>query len=160
MIDYTARIEKTRGLMRACNVDTLLISNIEEGRGVNIQYLSGFSGSAGVLILTQERQILITDFRYELQVKQESPAWDISVLGGYKLGDLAGFIKECASSRLGFVGEEISWERINKLHRELPEVEFVPLSNIVREIRAVKDIAEIEMIKTAVRMIEGVLREL
>ena len=156
----SSRIAQTRALMRVHNVDALLLINLEDGKGINIRYLSGFTGSASVLLLTHEAQILRTDFRYELQVPQESEGWDIRLGTAYKLSDLAQLIKECAPSRLGLIEEEVSWKRVNEFRKELPDVELIPLPNIVKEIRAAKDIGEIEAIRSAVRMMEEVLREL
>ena len=94
MNNTSSRIAQIRASMRAHNVDGLLLVNIEDGKGVNIRYLSGFTGSASVLLLTHGAQVLRTDVRYEFQVKQESEGWDIRLAGHYKWEDILNLVKE------------------------------------------------------------------
>lgn len=155
--DTSPRITETRALMRAHNVDALLLTNLEDRRGENIRYLSGFTGSSSVCLLTQDAKILMTDPRYGLQAEQESAGWDIRVRKTYPVSDL---IKRHAPRRLGFIGEEVSWARVNRLRAALSKIEFVDLPDIVKEVRAVKDEGEISAIRAAVRMMEEVLVEL
>lgn len=156
----TSRIAKARELMRAHNVDGLLLVNIEDGKGVNIRYLSGFTGSASVLLLTHGAQVIRTDFRYELQVKHESEGWDVRLAGQYNWEDILNLVKERAIRRLGLIEDEVFWGRVNKSRKGLADVELVPLPDIVNEMRAVKDSGEVAAIKAAVRMMEEVLSEL
>lgn len=151
------RIVETRALMRAHNVDALLLTNLEDRRGENIRYLSGFTGSSSVCFLTQDTKVLMTDARYGLQAEQESPGWDILVRKTYPVSDL---IKRYTPRRLGLTEGEISWTRINRLRVALPKIKFVDLPNIVKEVRAVKDEEEISAIRAAVQMMEEVLVEL
>lgn len=152
------RVERVRENMRSHNVDGLLLFNVEEASGVNIRYLTGFTGSASICFVTPNVTVLITDPRYGLQVKQESSEWDIRItVPGYPIIEL---LKEQGFRRLGLIGEEVSWERINKLREKLPEVELVSLPNIVQEIRAVKDAGEMVAIRKAVDVMEDVLTEL
>ena len=53
------RIERLRELLAQQSLEALLVSGAE-----NRRYLSGFTGSAGVLIITAEEALLATDFRY------------------------------------------------------------------------------------------------
>lgn len=151
------RITETRALMRAHDVDVLLLTNLEDRRGENIRYLSGFTGSSSVCLLTQDAKVLMTDARYGLQAEHESVGWDIQVRKTYPVSDL---IKRHAPRRLGLMGEEIFWARVNRLRAALPKIKFVDLPNIVKEVRAVKDGGEIKAIRAAVLMMEEVLVEL
>ena len=47
-------------------LDAIIVTNL-----LNIRYLTGFSGSNALMLATRERLMLITDFRYQEQVKQE-----------------------------------------------------------------------------------------
>lgn len=51
-------------------VEALLITS-----ATNRQYLSGFSGSNGALLVTGQEALVLTDSRYRLQVAQESPGF-------------------------------------------------------------------------------------
>ena len=156
----SARVEKARALMRSHNVGGLLLVNLGDGKGSNIRYLSGFTGSTSVCLLTPEAKVLKTDYRYQLQARQESAGWDVRWEGGYLINELSDLIKEFVPKRLGILGGEITLEKANEFRVGIPEVEFVALPNIVREIRAVKDIEEVSTIRKAVRLMEEVLQEL
>jgi Xaa-Pro aminopeptidase len=54
--------------MDAKGMNALLVSQRE-----NIRYLTGFTGSAGLAIVTANRLLLVTDFRYQLQARKEAP---------------------------------------------------------------------------------------
>ncbi len=153
----TSRITQARALMRAHNVDGMLLTNLEDKKGENIRYLSGFTGSSGVCLLTQDVKILMTDFRYDLQARQESAGWDIRIKRDYSMSDL---IKKYRPRRLGVIGGEISFTRVNRLRKAFPKIKFVDLPNIIKEMRAVKSPEEIIAIRAAVKMMEKVLREL
>ena len=64
----SARLDKLRGLLPQKGIDALLISMPE-----NRRYMSGFTGSAGYLFITNERAILGTDFRYTEQAAGPVP---------------------------------------------------------------------------------------
>jgi len=56
-------------LLDAEAIDALLVTSRP-----NIRYLTGFSGSAGVVVATRTTQLLVTDFRYDEQARQQSGA--------------------------------------------------------------------------------------
>jgi Xaa-Pro aminopeptidase len=62
------RIARLRRIMLERGIDTLLVTQRE-----NVRYLTGFTGSAGSLLMgTSGRTVLITDFRYKEQAKTET----------------------------------------------------------------------------------------
>ena len=62
-IKRIARLKKT---LREQNLDALVVSNLN-----HIRYLSGFTGSSGLLVVDQTRAFLFTDSRYATQSKRE-----------------------------------------------------------------------------------------
>lgn len=158
------RVEKIREALRKHDVDALLIKNFEEEEGArNIRYLSGFTGSSSVCIVTPTSKILVTDTRYELQAPQEAEGWDIRIIyPGEKLKDvLRQRIRSAAVSSIGLMKGDVSWEFLSDLRNITRRyAKVVPLPSIVKEVRAVKDLKEVEAIQSAVRMMEEVLREL
>lgn len=158
------RVEKIREALRVKDVDALLVKNFEEAEGArNIRYLSGFTGSAGLCIVTPTSKILVTDPRYELQAPQEAEGWDIRIIAPKeKLKDvLRERIRAASVSRLGLIEEDVSWKFVSEFRKSMRRyAKVVPLPNIVKEVRAVKDAGEVEAIQSAVRTMEEVLREL
>ena len=60
-----------------------LLNNIGEGRaafisgGANIRYYSGFTSEDAFLIISRDRRMLVTDSRYYVQARQQSPEFDL-----------------------------------------------------------------------------------
>src|SRR2546423_2081652 len=52
--------------LTAAHVDALLVTSL-----ANVRYLTGFSGSSALLLVSQRDTILITDFRYQTQAADE-----------------------------------------------------------------------------------------
>ena len=65
----THRLERLRKRLGEEGLDAILIS-----QGENRRYLSGFTGSAGFILISQQSAILATDFRYVEQAKSQAPS--------------------------------------------------------------------------------------
>ena len=72
------RLDQLRGIMEKEGLDSILISTPE-----NRRYLSGFTGSAGYLLITQSEAILATDFRYTEQAGGQSPDYESPTSGSW-----------------------------------------------------------------------------
>lgn len=81
---YKTRLQTIRQQMTHAALDALLVPMADEYLGEycadyarRLQYLTGFSGSAGMVVVTQERALLFTDGRYTLQAAAEAPQLEI-----------------------------------------------------------------------------------
>jgi Xaa-Pro aminopeptidase len=143
-----SRLEKLLGGLGDKNIDGILISQPE-----NRYYLSGFDGSAGFLIITQNRSILATDSRYTIQAKSQAPEYEIFPI----TSDIGGWFPELAAGlnikRLGFEGEHLTLSLYRRLCDILGKgksgLELIPVENMVESLRAVKEPEEIELITRA-----------
>jgi Xaa-Pro aminopeptidase len=143
-----SRIEKLLAGLGEKGLDGILISQPE-----NRRYLSGFDGSAGFLIITQNKNILATDSRYTVQAKDQAPEYDIFTV----TGDIEGWFPELAAGlnikKLGFEGEHLTFSLYQRLCDILGKgktvLKLVPADNTVEPLRAVKEPGEIELIRQA-----------
>lgn len=138
------RIESVRNFLNKSKLDGLLITKQE-----NWQYLSGFTGTDAVVIVTTKENYLITDFRYIEQATEETR--DFHIVRPYALVDdaVVDKIKELGIKRLGFESDNITFQNYSSLKAKLPDVEMVPLLQAVENIRWVKDAQELSAIKKA-----------
>lgn len=74
------RLELVRQEMAKSNLDALIIPHADEYLGEyvppqneRLQWLSGFSGSAGVAVVLQTKAAIFVDGRYTIQVRQQVP---------------------------------------------------------------------------------------
>ncbi|MCY0881534.1 MAG: aminopeptidase P family N-terminal domain-containing protein [Firmicutes bacterium] len=69
----TKRTDRLRPMLDQAHLDALIVKSAP-----NRRYLSGFTGSAGILVISRSRPpLMIVDSRYEQQARQEAPDWEI-----------------------------------------------------------------------------------
>jgi Xaa-Pro aminopeptidase len=129
-------------------IDAIFITNAS-----NRRYLSGFIGSAGYLLITAEKSMLATDFRYTEQAATEAPDFEIRRISGKLIEWFPVLVQGYGVKRLGFEASDVSFEFYQQLKGALTEkqvmVEMVPLTSFVGPLRAVKEPREIEFIRKA-----------
>ncbi len=149
------RLQKLRAAMAADNLAGFLITQPE-----NRRYLSGFTGSAGMLIITGERQLLATDSRYYEQVRQQCPEWEL-IETGYGLTDqmlelLLGL--GLGAGEVGFEARHVSVATLNDWHRALQgRLSLVATEDVVETLRMQKDAGEIARMRRAIALADETL---
>ncbi|MCD4813933.1 Xaa-Pro peptidase family protein [bacterium] len=121
--------------------------------GPNCRYLTGFTGSAGwVLVYPEGKPLLITDGRYTEQSRQECMHTTIRICNGDPHDGLADVIRKKRLQKLGFEDEHVtvkSWKKIGCL------VKGLPASGCVEAARAFKAADERAAIQKAVTISEA-----
>lgn len=142
--EITYRHERLREKLTSLEADGLAIFSAEYDNRPNVQYLTGFTGSACVVLAGMEGVRLIIDSRYFEQAEEESSAAGISVrpmTGRDPWPAIRESISELGIKRLVFEEDRLSVKNYNAL-RELG-VETVNAQQVVMELRAVKSEWEI-----------------
>lgn len=130
--------------------DVLLVTNIQ-----NVRYLTGFTGTNGTVVASQDRAALLTDFRYIEQAGDQADGYEI-VDGGseprrrlIELMDGAGAI--------GFDDADMRVKQHAGLTADLPEaIPLVPAAGVVEKLRQVKDPHEIDAIARAAMIADSI----
>jgi Xaa-Pro aminopeptidase len=139
---------KLRRLFDDKKIDAVLIT-----RAPNRRYLSGFDGTAGYLFITPGKAVLATDFRYTEQAAQEAPDFAVLRIGGNLAGWLPGLVSDSGVKNLGFEAADVTFDfhrqLLTALKKKNVAAKLVPVSVMVESLRAVKEPAEIELIKKA-----------
>ena len=144
------RLDRLVNLLPEKELDAFLVSAPE-----NRRYLSGFTGSAGYLLITNERAVLVTDSRYTEQATKQAPDFQvIQVRGGWDW--LMEQLKESGVKRVGFESRHMTVAIYNGLLDALKDdgglgtVSLVATSDIAEEHRVFKDKDEIAMLQKAI----------
>ena len=132
--------------LTAAHLDGLLLTGLP-----NIRYLTGFSGSSALLVVTRRDVVLITDFRYQTQVADE-------------VADLARIVIEPSSlwtglwqqlAQLGAL-QVVGFETAHIIHRDFQRLleagsrwQWRPTVDLVETLRERKDDTEIACIAHA-----------
>lgn len=140
------RLARLRSEMAAQALDAMLVVKPE-----NRAYLSGFTGSAGALVITATNAHLATDFRYLEQAAAQAPHFQVERLGR-GAGAMAQSIAKLlpgAGQRIGFEGDTVSVEEFRSYQEALGEAEWVSIPGLVDRLRTVKEETEIASIRRA-----------
>lgn len=142
------RITAVREKLAAWEVDALYITN-----AVNRRWLSGFTGSAGSLLITADLAIIGTDFRYWEQAQQQTPDFELMRLGrgNPDLPTEKDLLLRLEDGVIGVEGDDMSINTFWQLGNQLEEsnVQLKPLGNVISGMRDIKTAPEIEMIRQA-----------
>jgi len=126
----------------------------------HVRYLTGFSGSSGLCVVTPTEQYFITDRRYTTQAPQEIDHC-IIIIAKQKFFPLLAEKKIIPiRARVGFESHCVSVEDMESLSKLLPGRRFVPASDILESVTAVKEEREIETIRTAARISDRVFQKI
>lgn len=155
------RVERLRKALVENNIDTLMVL-VEENR----RYLSGFTGgdtqfdeSAGALFITDNKLLLATDSRNDMQAENEAPFYEIICYKKGLVKELPNIISMLKTKRLGFESRRMSYMQYNKISKELSssniDIELVEADDIMEYIRIIKEQPELEEIKKALFIAES-----
>jgi Xaa-Pro aminopeptidase len=152
------RLQKLQASIDKKGIDALLISQPE-----NLFYLSGFTGSSGWLLISEQNAILATDFRYVEQAKGESSDFEI-IQTKRELRDwLPDLVSDLGWHKLGFEANFISYEGYHKLSEAIKSsqvtLDFVPTIGIVDQLRSIKEPEELQFITKAVALTDAVFEQ-
>jgi Xaa-Pro aminopeptidase len=139
------RIERLREKLDQENLDLLLVTALP-----NIRYLCGYTGSNGILLISKDKAIFLTDFRYKEQVKKEVKGAEIKI----PQKELFSFLTEInllkgKRIKAGFEEKYLTFQLYQRLKTLLPQVLWVPTENLVESLLVTKDEEEIKKIKKA-----------
>ena len=142
------RLQKLRRKLVENDIEAILISQSE-----NRYYLSGFSGSAGFLLVTEREAILATDFRYTEQAGTQAPGYEIFKITDNPATWFPELISGSGAKKLGFEAGHITFAMYRQLsdilNKQASSAKLVPSDGLVESLRAVKEPEEIELITRA-----------
>jgi len=148
------RLERLRNKFADEEIDAFIISQAE-----NRRYISGFEGSSGFVLVTAQKAVLATDFRYTEQAVSQSPNCEILRIANNMDDWLPKLLGELGVRRPGFEAGDITVEVHQQLTKALKQkqiaAELVPITGLVESLRAVKEAGEIELIREAVAIADA-----
>jgi Xaa-Pro aminopeptidase len=136
--------------------DLLMVTSL-----VNVRYLTGYTGSHGLVLVGPDTRVFFTDFRYVEQAAAEvDPTFERRIVT-QDLVDAAGDALGPGGSRLAFEDGHLTVRTHARLRERVPEgVELVAGGDAVEALRAVKDTDEIHRIAEATKLADAALRRI
>lgn len=158
-MDVAARVDRLRGLLEGSGCDALVVSEL-----TNVRYLTGFTGSAAVVLVTSDELVFVTDGRYLTQSHDQISAAGVDARIEIVAADPDGVVADAAAAagvgRLGLESGSVSWAQQRRWAADLfTSGELVPTVSLVEELRLVKDPGEAARIRSACAIADAALAQ-
>ena len=154
-INYQQRRDRLRKKFRKAGIDSLLVTNY-----TNVTYLTGFTGDDSYLLVRADGDLLISDSRFAVQLKEECPDLDVKIRPRTE-GIVQASVKAIGSTKALTLGVESTAMTVivfQRLERGLPKATIAPVTGLVESLREIKDKYEIQSIRRAVRQAERAIQ--
>ncbi|MEY8347744.1 Xaa-Pro dipeptidase [Bacillus cereus] len=143
------KITKLRSAFGEAGIDGVLLTNEYSRR-----YMTNFTGTAGVVLISNDRALFITDFRYVEQASKQAIGYEIVQHTGPILDEVAKQVGKLGIQKLGFEQDTLTYSSYTA-HKEAIEAEFVPTSGLVENLRLIKTDSEIKILKEAAQIADA-----
>lgn len=148
-------LEALRKNIKSNRYDAIMLTGLENPAAAkNLTYVTGYTGSYGIAIITETKQFFLTDFRYRDQVKIQCPNFTFVEIESSLLDTVKSVLVDNNVKSIGFDQKMrySNYEFFKKL-----EVEMIPLLNTIETLRLKKQPYEIERIQKACEITDQAL---
>ena len=148
------RLQRLRDQLEQLQVDGILVTN-----PYNRRYITGFTGTAGVALISKKEALFITDFRYIEQAQEQCANFKIVKHTKAIQEEVAYQAKQLGITKLGFEQDVLTFATYRQ-YKQACEMEFVPLSNVIEKLRLIKTSAEIKILKEAAQIADAAFKHI
>jgi len=139
------RIDAIRKQLQTENLDGLVVTHLD-----HIRYLTGFTGSAALLIITPKSAEFITDFRYKDQSVKQVKGANKHII----TTELSASIKDLKKVNVkngvfGYSSEYLTIAKLKQFRDAMPNVHLIETNEVFTELGWVKETEEIDNITKA-----------
>jgi Xaa-Pro aminopeptidase len=156
-MDVAGRIPRLRERFDGAGISALLVTRLP-----NVRYLTGFTGSAGMVFITPVSAVLVTDGRYQDQAGEQLAAAGVDVrvdIGTTQARQRE--ILQAVAAEIGHLGLEahaVSWAQQRAFATEwFPDAELIATEHLVEDFRMVKDPGEVARVRAACAIADDAL---
>lgn len=148
-MDVAGRADRLRAEMERAGCDALVVSNL-----TNVRYLTGFTGSAGLVLVTSDELLFVSDGRYQTQSADQIGAAGvdarIEIVPAEPDQVVAAAAEASGVARLGLEAQSVTWAQQRRWAGELfTGGDLVATEALVEQLRLVKDPGEAARIRSA-----------
>lgn len=148
------KLEKLRKALQGNGIDGILITS-----PYNRRYVSNFTGTAGVVLITEDKALFITDFRYIEQASKQAVGFTIVQHKGLIHEEIASQVKNLGIRRLGFEQDYMTYSSFQTYEKAI-QAELVPVSNLIENLRLIKTESEIKILKEAADIADAAFKHI
>lgn len=148
------KIEKLRSNFSTHGIDGILITS-----PFNRRYISNFTGTAGVVLISADKAQFLTDFRYIEQAAKQCQGFEIIKTTGSIPEEVAVQAKKLGIQKLGFEADFLTFSSFKLYDKEL-EAELVPISGVIEKLRLIKTDSELKILKVAADIADAAFKHI
>lgn len=138
-------VNSLRAQMAQNGIDAVMIID-----GMNRRYFSGFTGTAGTVLITKDDCIFMTDSRYTVQSKRQCPGYEIKELSGRDLLMFVdGYFKENSVKKIWVDENALTFAQYRSIVKACGDIEVSEGGKYFSEIRQTKTPEEVQVMKEA-----------
>lgn len=142
------RLESVKNLLRDKALTHILITDL-----IDVEYLSGFRSSNALILISQKKNLLFSDFRYKEAAQsfcRKNSLWDFQLFKENLINSICSFLPE--GSVCGFQANDLTVEKYDELVSSVKHVRFVKLTSEISELFIQKNPSEIASIRKAAKI--------
>lgn len=137
------KLQKLREKLQENKLDAIIIAS-----QINRRYISGFTGTAGVAIISDKDARFITDFRYTEQASAQAEGFQVIEHKQGLDAEVKKQLNEMNVNRVGFEKDYTTYGQF-ETYKKMLDVELVPVSGLVEALRMIKAPEELAIMKRA-----------
>ena len=158
--DWSERLKQIDAFCDAHDLDLLVVSAPS-----NVRYLTGFTGSSGLLAAGPRGRAFITDGRYDAAVRGSIAEGLFASVDAVRVElrydqTLATWLQHRQIARAGFEAGHVTVATLQRWQQFKPQIDWRPTEDVVERLRLIKDQDEQAIIRNAGRMLSDVARQL
>jgi len=159
-MEFVQRTERLRAMMQDASWDGLVVTNL-----TNVRYLTGFTGSAGVLLVTEGELLFVSDGRYRDQSAAELQASGVEIRIEIVASDpdlaIAKAALRAGVRSLGLEAQSVTWAAQRRWQSELFTTgDIAATDGVVEALRLIKDAGEAARIRAACAIADEALSQI
>ncbi|MBE6022419.1 MAG: aminopeptidase P family protein [Cellulosilyticum sp.] len=139
------RVKKLQDYMMQHEIEGFVV-----GSAPNRMYLSGFTGSSAMLLISLNQEpIIVTDFRYMEQVSKQCP--DFKSIDQKQKGTLGAILEQAEQmglKKVAFEAEHVSFSTYENMQRA-EAIKWIPTKGVIEGFRQIKEESELEKLAQA-----------
>jgi len=139
-----ARIERLRTVLQEQGLKALLITN-----ETNRLYMTGFTGSSGMVLISENQAYLLTDFRYMTQAPAQAVHYEVVEHAPNPLETVKDLLVKLGITKVGFEQNDMTFGAYQSAAKALSGIQLEPTDGLVEKLRVIKDDAEIAVLQEA-----------
>ena len=128
--NFLRRRRRLKAQLKKLGTTAFLVTNIK-----NVGYLTGFTGSAGYLLVTPKTEILLSDTRYSSQILTQCPDLDVDIRNAKEsvLGAVARVTNSFGLNSIAYESQSLTKSDFDQLESKLSSSQLISSSGVVRD---------------------------